>query len=66
MSEHLDNYIIHELTIEDPDEHGDQTFHGIFEKIKEGGVVANPTKPVGQPRRMTRKKRTRSKTVRDS
>ena len=33
MSEDLDNYIIHELTIEDPDDKGDQIFHGIFEKL---------------------------------
>ena len=35
MSEHFDNYMIHKLTIEDPDEQGDQIFHGIFGKIEE-------------------------------
>ena len=35
MSEDLDNYIIHELTIEDPDDQGDQIFHGIFGILEE-------------------------------
>jgi hypothetical protein len=51
MSEHLDNYlnndfnnyIIHELTIEDPDEQGDQEFHGIFGNVEEEEVL--PTEP---------------------
>jgi hypothetical protein len=32
MSEHFDNYMIHELTIEAPDDQGDQIFYGILEE----------------------------------
>ena len=62
MSEHLDNYIIHELTIEDPNEQGDQEFHGIFgKKEKETADFVNSSKIAARTRRITRKNRSKAR-----